>query len=428
MHGIELEVKAGDFNTYAQDILNPSSYLYTFEPDLAIVSLQECDIEDTLRQTFRERSLAHLHWEYRAIPTKAEEYINVAYAWARKIYAIAGKLHKVLALDLDGTVWDGVIGEGEIKPNISLQQEVLKLHERGVILALASKNNETDVLSVFDDLDMPLKLKHITTHRINWLDKASNLCEMAKELNVSVDSLVFLDNSRAERQAVRMQSPEVTVMPVVNYGAMDSYAKALRNSLYFESDSLTDEDVNRNQYYTDQHKRKEARRAMSLEDFYRYLEQEVEIRPVTVDSIPRVAQLTQKTNQFNLTTKRYTEREIIEMDTDEHWRIYTLRVKDKFGDNGITGVAILHFHDSGCEVDTFLLSCRIIGRTVETAFLRWLAIEAELYGALWFSGRYIPTKKNVLVKDFYQQHGFTRWLGGWMIHDDITQPEWITYA
>jgi FkbH-like protein len=281
------------------------------------------------------------------------------------------------------------------------------------------------VLDVFDELDMPLKLNHFATWRINWQDKVTNLQSMADELNVGVDSFVFVDNNRAERQSVRMQLPEVTVLGLNN--DLGSYAEALQTSLFFENGILTDEDTQRGRYYAEGRQRKEARKKMSLMDFYHSLDQRVEIRAMTVSNIPRVAQLTQKTNQFNLTTRRYTEQEIIKMDCDPHWEIFTLAANDRFGDEGITGVAILHYHSGGCELDTFLLSCRVIGRGIETAFLRWLIVEAGWHDVTWFAGEYIPTEKNVPAKDFYQRHGFVEWTRGWKAPDCIAQPEWITY-
>jgi FkbH-like protein len=242
---------------------------------------------------------------------------------------------------------------------------------------------------------------------VNWKDKASNLREIAAELNIGIDSLAFFDDNPAEREIVRRHAPEVMVLEVPADPA--SYARALREWPVFERLSLSAEDRERGKFYAQDRQRAELEQSTgSLEDFYRSLEQEAQIGEVTPATLARVAQLTQKTNQFNMTTKRYTEAEIAALAKDKDWLIRWIRVRDRFGDNGIIGVVMGRLAGEGLfEIDNFLLSCRVIGRTVETAILANVLGHARAMGASRVGGYFLPTKKNAPAKDFYRQHNFT---------------------
>jgi FkbH-like protein len=254
---------------------------------------------------------------------------------------------------------------------------------------------------------MILRPEHFAARRINWNDKAANLREIATELNIGVDSLAFMDDNPVERQWVRRRLPEVTVIDLpVDPGG---YASALRDSPVFERLVLTEEDLQRGQTYAQQRARTQLQSsAGSLEDFYRSLEMEVEIAGVTPANLARVAQLTQKTNQFNLTTRRYTERQIADLAAVPGCRVYAMSVADRLGDNGLVGVAITRDQAQRCEVETFLLSCRVIGRTVETALLAQIAQEARQRGAALLGGFFLPTWKNAPARDFFKSHGFSQ--------------------
>jgi FkbH-like protein len=281
--------------------------------------------------------------------------------------------------------------------------------------------------------EMLLRPHHFASMRINWQDKAQNLREIAAELNIGIEALAFLDDNPAERHWVRSELPEVTVIDLPN-DPMD-YSQALRDAPVFERLSLSAEDRERGRYYAEQRQRTELESsAVSLEDFYRSLQMEVEIVSVTPQTLNRTAQLTQKTNQFNLTTRRYTEQQLTEMTASPEWQVRSLRVRDRFGDNGLVGVAITHCIGEVCEIDTLLLSCRVIGRTVETALLANLAQEARNQGMLSLQGWYLPTKKNVPAKDVYRSHGFklvkevdqdTLWEFD-LSTGRINCPEWLT--
>ena len=507
--GIDLTVQVGDFNTYAQEILDPQSGLYRFEPDIVILAVQTADIAPglwegfadldtsgvnaqveqtigTLRhlvQTLRSRSKAQLlihtlqtppepaggvldaqsetgqvaaierinqgigqiareqnnvyvldidaviarrGWDQWYDPRKhltvgmpiaANELIHLARAWLRYLHPMTGKVCKVLAVDLDNTLWGGVIGEDgmegiKLGPGYpgaayrNLQRVMLDLYRRGILLAVCSKNNPPEAMEAIEKHPgMLLRPEHFAALRINWQDKGANLRELAKELNLGIDAIAFIDDNPVEREWVRAQVSEVTIIDLPHDPM--GFADALRQAAVFERLRLSEEDRSRSQYYAQDRMRAELQQTTgSLEDFYRSLAMVVDIEPVTRSNLPRAAQLTQKTNQFNMTTHRYTEEQIGAM-TPPAWRTYMIRVTDRFGDNGLVGLALVKIDNGACVIDTFLLSCRVIGRTVETAFLATIAKDAVAAGATKMIGEFVPTKKNAPAKDFYRQHGFT---------------------
>jgi FkbH-like protein len=356
-------------------------------------------------------------WLTMRMPIAAEHLPRLASEWMRHIRPLSSKVCKVLVTDLDNTLWGGVVGEdglqglqiGHEYPGAyyrNLQRSLLDLRNRGILLAVCSKNNLEDANEVFDKHpDMLLRRSDISCWRVNWNDKAQNLREIAAELNVGVDSLAFLDDNSIERERIRSDLPEVTVLDLPVDPA--DYATVLQNSQVFERHLLSREDAHRAEYYAREAQRTEARLSVgTLEEFYVSLEQEVEVAHTTADTTARVAQLTQKTNQFNLTTRRYTEQQISELAVRSDARVLCARVRDRFGDNGIVGASILRFRGDECELDTFLLSCRVIGRTVETAFLSAIAEEARRCGARRLKGLFFPTAKNSPAGDFFQRHGF----------------------
>jgi FkbH-like protein len=279
---------------------------------------------------------------------------------------------------------------------------------------------------------MLLRPKNFAAMRINWNDKSQNLREIAAELNIGIDSLAFMDDNPVEREQVRAALPEVTVIDMPDDPV--EYATALRECPVFERLTLSAEDQQRTSFYVAERERSQAEQTFQTkEDFYRYLEQEAEIATVLPATLARISQLTQKTNQFNLTTRRYSEPQIEEMAGKPEWQVLSIRVRDRFGDHGLVGVAITHDEKDVCEIDTLLLSCRVIGRTVETALLSYLAQAAPARGRKRLSGKFLPTKKNAPAKEFYAQHGFelhTHNGEGSVWELDLKQhpiafPEWI---
>ncbi|MGA7590894.1 MAG: HAD-IIIC family phosphatase [Candidatus Sulfotelmatobacter sp.] len=507
--GIDLKVHIGDFNAYAQEILDPESSLYKFAPDAVSLTAQTADLAPDLwqnftsmspekvsgaasrvcssfrgwLQSFRERSNAalivhtleqparpasglldaqsptsqkeaiqsvnrelisiarelrgvylldydalvarhgRLHWQddrkwlTARMPIAADHLIHLAREWLRFVVPLTGKIAKALVVDLDNTMWGGVIGEdgmtgikvGPEYPGAAyqeLQRAMLDLSSRGILLAICSKNNIDDAMEALEKHPgMLLRPQHFSAIRINWNEKSQGLREMASELNIGVDSLAFLDDSPFEREQVRSALPEVIVIDLTEDPLR--YAAALRECPAFERLTLSVEDRQRTALYSTERERAQSEQSFqSKEDFYRFLEQEAVIAPLSPSSLSRIAQLTQKTNQFNLTTRRYTEQQISALAESSGWQVLSIRVRDRFGDHGLVGVTITNDQDEACEIDTFLLSCRVIGRTVETALLSNLAGSAIQRGRTCLCGWFLPTRKNSPSREFYSNHGF----------------------
>lgn len=383
-------------------------------------------------------------WLTTRLPISSEHLVPMAQEWLRFLVPLTGKVCKALVIDLDNTLWGGVIGEdgmegiqiGAEYPGAAyqaLQRVICDLYQRGIILALCSKNNFDDAMEALENHPgMLLRPQHFAAWRINWQDKVQNLRELAAELNIGIDALAFLDDNPVERAHVRADLPEVTVLALPE-DPMD-YAEALRATPVFERLTLTDEDRERGRYYAEQRQRLDLeQQATSLEDFYASLQQEVDVVSVDASSLTRVSQLTQKTNQFNTTTRRYSEQQISTMAESPDWDVYAVRVRDRFGDNGIVGVVIVHDSDDISDIDTYLLSCRVIGRTVETAILSSLVERARARQLRQLQGWFLPTKKNAPARDCYVSHhmqpiaeqdGGTLWALD-LATQDIPCPPWI---
>jgi FkbH-like protein len=383
-------------------------------------------------------------WLIARMPIAADHLIYMAREWLRFLLPLSGRTAKVLVADLDNTLWGGVIGEDGITgiklgteyPGAAyqnLQRALLDLSCRGILLAIASKNNLEDAMQALENHpEMLLRPSNFADVRINWNDKVQSLQEIASALNVGVDSLAFLDDNPVEREQIRAALPEVFVVDLPEDPL--AFASTIRDCPVFERLALSHEDQKRTNLYALQRERSEAENNFKTkEDFFRYLEQEAEVVPVSSATIARVAQLTQKTNQFNLTTQRHTEQQIAEMAVRSAWQVLSIRVRDRFGDHGLVGVAITRDEGENCEIESFLLSCRVIGRTVETAFLSHLAQGAASRGRCRLSGRFFPTTKNAPARDFYARHGFelveengkgSVWTLDLQDHT-LATPEWI---
>ena len=356
-------------------------------------------------------------WYLARMRLNQEGLAALADAVAEHVGASRGLARKVVAVDLDDVLWGGVVGEvglagielGEEGIGLAhqdLQRELLKLSRAGVLLAAASKNNPADVEEVLDRHPaMVLRREHFAALRVNWQDKVSNLRELADELDLGLDSFVFLDDNPVERGWVRAALPEVLV-PELPSDPVERPA-FVRRAPWFRRISTTGADAARTESYRAQQRRRELRGAIpSYDDFLAELAQEVAIEPLHEGSLGRAAQLAQRTNQFNLTTRRYTVAELEALAADPAFEAFTLALSDRFGDSGITGLAILRFLDGTAEVDTLLLSCRVLGRRVEDAFLAFLAERARERGARFLVGCYEESPRNEQVRSFYPDRGF----------------------
>ncbi|NHJ33397.1 MAG: HAD-IIIC family phosphatase, partial [Asgard group archaeon] len=335
------------------------------------------------------------------------------------IKPLKGRNRKCIVLDLDNTLWGGIIGEDGldgIKLNINypgnhfvdFQKVLLTLFKRGIILAVNSKNNEADALEVFRKHPyMLIKETHLAAYRINWNDKVQNMIELAEEINIGLDSMVFFDDNPVERARVKEALPDVKVVDLPKSPAL--YRKTLEQLIDFNTLAITKEDLTRGEkYYFKKQREGIRKKVQSIDEFIKTLEIVATIKQADKFALPRVASLINRTNQFNLTTRRYTETQVEEMHRKKtKFNVYILDIKDKFGEEGIVGVAIVNKENQKIwQIDNFLMSCRVIGRKVETAFLTKIINDAIAAKAQEIKAEYIPTKKNPLVKDFYQDHKF----------------------
>jgi FkbH-like protein len=317
-------------------------------------------------------------------------------------------------------LWKGIIGEDGYN-GISFksgQQEgdyfeevhyMLKyLKSQGVLLVLNSKNNFEDVKEFFDKYnDLPVKWDDFVLKKINWNDKVSNIKEIAQELNLGLDSIVHIDDSDFEINHINKEIPDVVTIQVPKI--LKEYPILIRKAFsLFLNLNKTKEDLVRSEFYSaEEFRKREKDQIKTLDEYLESLQLELSIKHNDIDNIERLAQLTQKTNQFNLTTLRYSDSEIQNFMIDENSDIFSFSLKDKFGEYGITGLCILKKQNSFCcEVDTFLMSCRIIGRMVEFAFFNFLIDLLKNSSYKTIKAKFLTTQKNSQVEDFYEKLGF----------------------
>lgn len=337
----------------------------------------------------------------------------------RLIAALRGKSRRCLILDLDNTVWGGVIGDDGLEgiviaqgdptgeAHLTVQQTALALRERGVVLAVSSKNNDEVARLPFQKHpEMLLREDHIAVFQANWNDKATNIKAIAEELSLGLDAMVFLDDNPAERGLVRRILPQVAVPELPADPAL--YARTLLASGYFEAIAFSGEDRKRADMYQDNSRRVALQKqAGDVEAYLASLKMLMTIQPFDETGRARIAQLINKSNQYNLTTRRYTEAEVRDAERDSDCFTLQVRLADSFGDNGMISVVICRRQDRDWYVDTWLMSCRVLGRRVENAILQELLSQARAGGIDRILGAYIPTERNKLVEDHYSKLGFS---------------------
>jgi FkbH-like protein len=357
-------------------------------------------------------------WFSYKLPNTAEGSLAIASSLAALVRASYGQTRKLLVLDLDNTLWGGVIGDdgpdkivlGRETPlaeaYTAFQEYCLSLRERGVLLAVCSKNNEATAKEGFSHPDSVLKLEHFSAFKANWEPKHTNILAIAQMLNLGVDSFVFVDDNPAERAIVEAQIPGIAVPDVGN--EVTRYAAIIEAQRYFEQLSLSQEDLGRAKSYESN-----AQRANLESKFANYgeyldsLEMSAEIGAFCSTYLERIAQLTNKSNQFNLTTRRYTQAEIQAIAGDSRYIGLYGRLTDRFGDNGLISVVLGRTDKSQLHLDLWLMSCRVLKREMEIAMLDALAEHAKARGISSFVGYYLPTAKNGMVADHYEQLGFS---------------------
>ena len=338
------------------------------------------------------------------IPFTDEFYAAMAIAIARKAHALITPPHKALILDCDNTLWRGVVGEDGIdgieidEPFLAIQRYAVEQQARGTLICLVSKNAEQDVLDVFDSRpEMILRMEHIVAHRINWQPKVANLSSLAQELNIGLDSFVFLDDNPVECGQVREALSQVVTLQVP---ADDDIPQFLANLWTFDKLAVTSEDVRRTSMYRENAARQKLEdTASDIGEFIASLQLAIDIAPPAENEWARVSQLTQRTNQFNFTTLRRTEAEVRAV-ANNGTHVLRVNVRDRFGDYGLVGLMIADSRGHGLLVDTLLLSCRVLGRGVEHAMLRRLGELARQYGNTHVELPYLATQKNEPARAF----------------------------
>ncbi len=340
---------------------------------------------------------------------------------ARLLAALRGKSRKVLILDLDNTVWGGVIGDDGLEgiqiaqgdargeAHLAVQRFALELRLRGIVLAVSSKNTDEVAREPFlKHPEMLLKLDHIAVFQANWNDKATNIQAIAEELNLGLDAMVFLDDNPVERGLVRELLPQVAVPELPDEPAY--YVRTLAAAGYFEAVAFASEDSKRADFYQDNAKRATLQKQVGGVDAYlASLDMTITFQPFDATGRARIVQLVNKSNQYNLTTRRYTEPEVDEAENAPDVFTLQVRLADIFGDNGMISVIICRPEKEGeWEIDTWLMSCRVLGRKVEHMVLGELLAHAREAGIHVLTGTYRPTDRNKLVIDHYSKLGFTK--------------------
>ena len=392
---------------------------YQFVQELAETTgrVYALDLADAIADLGRERFYSNKMWYLSGSPYSRDGLAVVARELTRALDAAFAQRKKIIALDLDNTLWGGVVGEDglegiqlaehqEGQRYYDFQRQALEMQKRGILLAVVSKNNEDDAMNALENHPaMPLRPENFVAKKINWENKARNLQEMARELKLTEGSFIFVDDNPVEREIVANELPDVDVPPFPDSTELLPFAESLWFD-YCRPLRALEEDRNKTQMYQAEAARTKAREAsVSLEDFLAKLQITVEIHRMRDDELERVAQLCGKTNQFNLTTIRYSQSELAELANRPDCAIYTVRSADKYGDAGLIAVLILREEeDRALRVDSFLMSCRVMGRTIENVVVNEIANRYRDHKLI--RARFIPTAKNAPVKDLCERLGF----------------------
>ena len=413
-----------DFNTRINSMIKTleSAYLYDF--DGFVRRYGESNVFD-----FRQFFIGDIKVSFEYIP-------HLVHDWVGYIKAVLGLNKKCIVLDLDNTLWGGIVGEDgfegirlgdtpEGKAFVEFQKILLALQQRGIILAINSKNNIDEAIrAIREHPNMVLREENFSSMQINWNDKVANMKEIAGELNIGLDSMVFFDDDPVNREYVRLSLPQVLTVDLSDDAS--EYAQNLMDMNDFHVLKITEEDVDRGKMYLEERQRKELEKSTTnLEDFLKQLDIRVLIKNANEFTIPRISQLTLKTNQFNLTTKRYQEEDIRDLVKKGDYWVGCAQIEDKFGNSGITGVFIVKKGKSEWSIDTFLLSCRIMGRKIEDGILAHILQKAKEGGVSTVRGTFVPTKKNKPCENFLSDFGFKKEGDDWVyrLSDPIKIPD-----
>jgi len=412
-----------EINESLRNIIRSQNSIYTYDFNQFVSKHGEKNIFD-----YKQFHIGDIQIAFNYIPYFAHELMGY-------VKPMFGVNRKCIVLDLDNTLWGGVVGEDgfdEIelgqtsngKAFVEFQKQLLSLWQQGIILAINSKNNFDDAMQVIrEHPDMILREKHFASIQINWDDKAQNMKQIAEEINIGLNSIVFFDDDKLNQERIKQEFPEVLTVDVLNDPSQ--YSSILTNLNDFNVLHKTDEDTKRGEMYAQQRQRKQFENTVSnLDQFLKQMDIKVKIKKSNEFLIPRISQLTLKTNQFNLTTRRYQEEEISQFSKDENFEVGCAQVLDKFGDNGITGAYIVKKNEASWMLNTFLLSCRVMGRGVEEAILSHILNDAKSNDVKEFKAEFIPTLKNKSAENFLSDFGFKKHDNFWIydLENDIKFP------
>ena len=412
-----------EINESLRNIVKNQNSIYVYDFNQFVSKYGEKNIFD-----YRQFHLGSIQIAFNYIPYFAYELMSY-------VKTMLGVSRKCIVLDLDNTLWGGIVGEDGFdgieldqtsngKAFVEFQKQLLSLWQQGIILAINSKNNFDDAMKVIrEHPDMILREKHFASIQINWDDKAQNIKQIAEEINIGLNSIVFFDDDKLNQERIKQEFPEVLTVDMPNDPSQ--YSSILTNLNDFNVLQKTEEDTKRGVMYAQQRQRKQFENTVSnLDQFLKQMDIKVKIKQSNGFLIPRISQLTLKTNQFNLTTRRYQEEEIRKFSKDENFEVGCAQVLDKFGDNGITGAYIVKKNETNWILDTFLLSCRVMGRGVEDAMLSHILKDAKNNGIEEFKAEFIPTLKNKPAENFLSDFGFRKHDNFWVydLKNDIKSP------
>lgn len=482
LHNLVVSTYLAPYNQFTQELMSPQSEIHSFAPDCLYLLLDAPDILDAehldsivraateiapavvvanfAHSPVSDTSRVHaLNMQLTALAQElsftifdmagfVQTYSDAWYTkyvslgdlrvapqrfpeWAEQLLAPlvshTGVTRKCIVTDLDNTLWDGVVGEvgpQDVAPNEAYQDWLMERYAEGLILAINSKNNEADALEAFTLNDaIKLTKDHFAAWQINWQSKDQNIIALADELNIGTDSLVFIDDDPLQQRLVIESLPEVAVLSPETYQSFVGFTKAV----------ITAEDKRKGVMYVEERKRRELQREMVDETaFLAKLDMRMHIRRLREDDISRVSQLTQKTNQYNLTTKRLQKHDVIEFMAKDRNDILLFEMVDAFGEYGVVGVGFLECVDSVCRIDNFMMSCRVIGRNAERAFLAAVVEYAKGRGLTTILGTFIASPKNQIARAFFSENGFLpvdsaeheHWQR--TVDDDFSSPDYIS--
>jgi FkbH-like protein len=417
-----------DFNNKLVSLLKDEPSVYVFDFMAFTSKFGEINISKP-----HNNFIGDIKISFDYLPYLAEEFIGY-------IKPLLSLNRKCIVLDLDNTLWGGIVGEDgfdniKLSPEppgniyVEFQKHLLALHQRGIILAINSKNNPEDAFKVIrEHPNMILHEEHFAAIKINWNNKIQNMKEIAEEINIGLDSMVFLDDDPVNREIMKIALPQVLTIDLPQDPSF--YVSVIQSLNDFNVLKMTEEDKKRGEMYLQQKRRNDLKsKTTNLEEFLDKLEIKVTIKKADNSTIPRISQLVLKTNQFNLTTKRYPEEKIRSFVEDSQMLVGCAQVGDKFGDHGLTGVFIVKLStQKEWHLDSFLLSCRVIGREVEYAIMSFIISEAQRAGVSRILAEFVPTEKNASIKDFLEQCGFERGEKYWVydISKGFKKPASIT--